>query len=155
MCSSDLTVQFYKNNTAQGATPSFTFTAGTEIFVRGRSDGANPSVTFNFGQRPFAYTAPSGYKALCTQNLPTPTIGATTATQANLYFNPVLYTGDRTDRTITVGFQPDWVWVKPRNNADGHYLMNAVVGTGKYLMTDSTASEVTNANMIANGKDGK
>jgi len=24
----------------------------------------------NFGQRPFAYTAPSGFKALCTQNLP-------------------------------------------------------------------------------------
>jgi hypothetical protein len=29
---------------------------------------------FNFGQRPFAYTAPSGFKALCTTNLPEPTI---------------------------------------------------------------------------------
>jgi hypothetical protein len=28
----------------------------------------------NFGQRPFAYTAPSGFKALCTTNLPEPTI---------------------------------------------------------------------------------
>jgi hypothetical protein len=26
------------------------------------------------GQRPFAYTAPSGFKALCTTNLPEPTI---------------------------------------------------------------------------------
>jgi hypothetical protein len=105
-------------------------------------------VDVNFGQRPFAYTAPSGFKALCTQNLPTPTIGATTATQANLYFNPVLYTGDRTDRTITVGFQPDWVWVKSRNAVDDHYLMNAVVGTGKYLNSNSTASETTNANSL-------
>jgi hypothetical protein len=28
------------------------------------------SYSANFGQRPFAYTAPSGFKALCTQNLP-------------------------------------------------------------------------------------
>jgi hypothetical protein len=28
----------------------------------------------NFGQRAFAYTAPSGFKALCTQNLPEGTI---------------------------------------------------------------------------------
>ena len=106
------------------------------------------SIDANFGQRPFAYTAPSGYKALCTQNLPTPTIGATTATQAGKFFNPVLYTGDRTDRTITVGFQPDWVWVKSRNAVDDHYLMNAVVGTGKYLNSNSTAAETTNANSL-------
>jgi hypothetical protein len=33
----------------------------------------NP-LAVNFGQRPFAYTAPSGFKALCTTNLPEPTI---------------------------------------------------------------------------------
>jgi len=32
------------------------------------------SVDANFGQRPFAYTAPSGFKALCTANLPSTTI---------------------------------------------------------------------------------
>ena len=37
--------------------------------------GRNNTGWANFGQRPFAYTAPSGFKALCTQNLPTPTIG--------------------------------------------------------------------------------
>jgi hypothetical protein len=32
--------------------------------------GSSITITPNFGQRPFAYTAPSGFKALCTQNLP-------------------------------------------------------------------------------------
>jgi hypothetical protein len=36
--------------------------------------GDNITYTFNFGQRPFAYTAPSGYKALCTANLTSTTI---------------------------------------------------------------------------------
>ena len=31
---------------------------------------AGSGCSANFGQRPFAYTAPSGFKALCTQNLP-------------------------------------------------------------------------------------
>lgn len=140
------TLTFYKNGTSQGT--AFSSLSGT-YFPSLQNPGANSIThTFNFGQRPFAYTAPSGYKALCTQNLPTPTIGATTATQANLYFNPVLYTGDRTDRTITVGFQPDWVWVKSRSAADDHYLMNAVVGTGKYLSSNSIAAETTNANSL-------
>jgi hypothetical protein len=32
------------------------------------------SVDFNFGQRPFAYSAPTGFKALCTQNLTSTTV---------------------------------------------------------------------------------
>ena len=138
------TMVFYKNGTSQGTASS----GMTGREWRPMLYATGGTYACNFGQRPFAYTAPSGYKALCTQNLPTPTIGATTATQANLYFNPVLYTGDRTDRTITVGFQPDWVWVKSRNAVDDHYLMNAVVGTGKYLNSNSTAAETTNANSL-------
>jgi hypothetical protein len=102
--------------------------------------------TINLGQRPFAYTAPSGFKALCTQNLPTPTIGATTATQAGKFFNPVLYTGAGGTQSVTgVGFQPDWVWIKSRSNAQPHILTDAVRGVGKMLESDSTAAEVTNA----------
>jgi hypothetical protein len=138
------TLVFYKNGTSQG-----TATSGmTGREWRPMLYASGGTYACNFGQRQFAYTAPSGFKALCTQNLPTPTIGATTATQAGKFFNPVLYTGDRTDRTITVGFQPDWVWVKSRSAADDHYLMNAVVGTGKYLSSNSSASETTNANTL-------
>jgi hypothetical protein len=101
--------------------------------------------THNFGQRPFAYTAPSGFKALNTQNLPTPTIGATPATQAGKFFNPVLYTGNNTVRSITgIGFQPDFTWIKRRDPADGHYLFDSVRGATKFLNSDGTNTETTN-----------
>jgi hypothetical protein len=139
------TLVFYKNGASQGTAFSGLTNGPYLPAILTNNSGAGNSTVYNFGQRPFAYTAPSGFKALCTQNLPTPAIGATTATLATQYFNPVLYTGDRTSRTISVGFQPDWVWVKSRSAADDHYLMNAVVGTGKYLNSNSTAAETTNA----------
>ena len=70
------TVQFYKNNVAQGATPSFTFTAGTELWAAISTDNQVGTKTYalNFGQRPFSYTPPTGFKSLNTYNLPEPTI---------------------------------------------------------------------------------
>ena len=65
------TVQFYKNNVAQGNTPSFTFTAGTELWAFVATDNVAGTKTFNlnFGQRPFAYTPPTGYVALNAYNI--------------------------------------------------------------------------------------
>lgn len=69
-------VYFYKNGTL---VYTITFGSGTvpnlsagvfPCFNNGISSGTTKSVSTNFGQRPFAYTAPSGFKALCTQNLP-------------------------------------------------------------------------------------
>ena len=133
------TVKFYKNNTGQGATNSFTFTAGTALIVRGRSDGANPAATFNFGQRPFAYTAPSGFKALVTTNLPEPTV-----VQGDDYFNTVLYTGTGSSQSITgVGFQPDFVWIKERSGVEDHGLYDAVRGVQQQLESNTTTDETT------------
>ena len=111
--------------------------------------GLSVTMDANFGQRPFAYTAPSGFKALCTQNLPTPTIGATTATQAGKFFNPVLYTGTGSARSVTgIGFQPDWVWTKERSSTSGHYLTDAVRGNTKILTAELTDAEVTSSNAV-------
>jgi hypothetical protein len=136
------TLTFYKNGTTQGT--AYSGLSGT--FAPASGDGATNAWTANFGQRPFAYTAPSGFKALCTTNLPTPTIGATSTTQANDYFNPVLYTGNGTSsNAITgVGFQPDFVWIKPRSLADHHRLTDAVRGVRKTLKTNLTDAESSN-----------
>ena len=136
------TITFYKNGTSQGT--AFTgLTGGFKPQVNGYL--SNPSVSLNFGQRPFAYTAPSGYKALCTQNLPTPTIGATTATQAGTYYNAVLYTGNGSSRSITgLGFQPDFTWIKDRSAGFYHRLADAVRGAGKELYSNDTGAETTN-----------
>jgi hypothetical protein len=120
-------------------------------------DGAGYiSFNANFGQRPFAYTAPSGFKALCTQNLPTPTIGATTATQAGKYFNPVLYTGTGSTRTVTgVGFSPDWVWIKSRSAAYNNRLYDRLRGVENVLQSNSTAAEASDGGgLTAFGSDG-
>jgi len=121
------------------------------VFHTSEGGGTNTSrVQANFGQRPFAYTAPSGFKALCTQNLPTPTIGATSTTQANDYFNPVLYTGTGSTRTVTgVGFQPDFLWIKERSEARDHALFDAVRGAGKYLFSNTTDAEDTATSMMS------
>ena len=135
------TLVFYKNGTSQGT--AFTGITGT-YFASLQNPGANGTMAFNFGQRVFANTAPSGFKALCTQNLPTPTIGATTATQAGKFFNPVLYTGNGTTQTISgVGFQPDLVWCKGRSNAFWHSWIDAVRGRGFASFSNVTNAEFT------------
>jgi len=108
------------------------------------SYGSAANADVNFGQRPFTYTAPSGFKALCTQNLPTPTIGATTATQAGKFFNPVLYTGTGSNLAVTgVGFQPDFIWTKSRSAVDNHVVVDAVRGIGNILIPNSTGAAST------------
>jgi hypothetical protein len=58
------------------------------------------------------------------------------------YFNTVLYSGDNaSDRAITgVGFQPDFVWIKNRNNTNNHLLQDSVRGLN-LLVSNSTAAE--------------
>jgi hypothetical protein len=70
--------------------------------------GTPSSQTINFGQRPFAYTAPSGFKALCTTNLPEPTIA-----DGSTVMDVALYTGNGSTQTISgLNFSPDLVWIK-------------------------------------------
>jgi hypothetical protein len=141
------TITWYRNGSSQGQKTGIA--AGTYfLYTNMGFDSTAQNGSMNFGQRAFAYTAPSGFKALCTQNLPTPTIGATSTTQANDYFNPILWTGDGTNpRSFTgVGFQPDLVWIKSRSNAYGHRLADAVRGVGKELFSNATDAEVTNNN---------
>ena len=61
------------------------------------------------------------------------------------YFNTILYTGDGSSpRSLTgVNFQPDWVWLKKRNDAASHTLYDVVrtAGSTKGIATNSTAQE--------------
>jgi hypothetical protein len=126
------TCQFYKNNVAQGATPSFSFTANSLVYPSFFIDNnvGTRTLAINFGQRPFAYTPPTGFVALNTFNLPTPTIGATASTQANKNFDATLYTGNGTSQSVVNagGFQPDWVWIKMRSGAAGNELFDSARG---------------------------
>jgi hypothetical protein len=127
---------------ATGANPTST-TSMVGLFPF--SNVYSNSVYWNLGQRAFAYTAPSGFKCLVSTNLPvTNGIGSSASTQASDYFNVVTYTGDGSNpRTITgVGFQPDLVWGKTRNQIRNHCLFDAVRGAGS---TSALFSNLTDA----------
>jgi hypothetical protein len=147
------TLTFYKNGVSQGQAFSG-ITAGTYAPSGALySDTVNGSyiadMQYNFGQRPFTYTPPAGFKSLCTTNLPTPTIGATTTTAANKYFDATLYTGNNSTQSVTgVGFQPDFVWIKERDDADDHFLFDAVRGATKFIRSNTTDAEGTLANYL-------
>ena len=139
------TLTFYKNNVSQGTAFSSLNYANGYMMIVSRTGGATAStLVTNFGQRPFSYTPPTGFKALNTTNLPTPTIGATSTTQANDYFDISLYTGTGSSLSITgLQFQPDWVWIKGRSGATDHGLYDAVRGVQKQLESNTTTAETT------------
>jgi hypothetical protein len=142
------TVTFYKNNASQGAISLPTNVPMVAWLTPGANSG---SATANFGQRPFAYTAPSGFKALNTQNLPTPTIGATPATQAGKFFDVLTYTGNgsATQAITGLNFQPDFSWVKNRSNIAWYAVVDAVRTTAVQLDTTTTTDESNSINIKA------
>jgi hypothetical protein len=140
------TVVFYKNNSSQGSI-SITADTYTPAVI---TNQPSHQLALNCGQRPFAYTPPTGFVALNTFNLPTPTIGATASTQANKYMDATLYTGNGSTQSIVnaAGFSPDLVWVKQRNGTGWNILTDIVRGANKQLYTNSTLAEGSDTSMI-------
>ena len=83
----------------------------------------------------------AGFLALCEDNLPAPAIA-----DPGEHFKTVLWTGDGTSgRSITgVGFEPDLVWLKKRNDTTSHNLTDSVRGIGYTLFSDDTSADNTN-----------
>jgi len=83
----------------------------------------------------------------------------TTIDDPSAQFQNKIFTGNATARALTFDgnsdLQPDLVWAKNRDDADGHILTNSTRGTGLYLACDSAAAEVTSSVMFtAFGSDG-
>ena len=134
------TVNFYKNNAAQGTISIADGYNYVMTFGHGQG-GVTATFDANFGQRAFSYTPPTGFKALNSANLPDPTI-----LLPDKHFDTLLYTGSGSSslNNITgLEFQPDWVWGNARNDTIGNILFDAVRGDDKQLSTDITAAEVT------------
>jgi hypothetical protein len=141
----NLTIAFYKNNTLQ--TTQFTaansgLTAGEFYFATGH---INSTSNWNFGQQGFVYTPPSGFVALNTYNLSTPTIP-----NGAVYMAATTYTGTGASLTVAntvngTNFQPDWVWVKGRSGATDHAWYDVLRGTTKQLESNTTTAETTEA----------
>lgn len=152
---------FYKNNNQIGNT----ITGLTGTYLPGIAGQTSSSILMNFGQNPtfsgnttagtftdsngkglFKYQPPSGFLALCEDNLPTPAIA-----NPGRHFRTVLYTGDgNSGRSITgIGFTPDLVWIKGRNNATyDQKVWDSVRGPLIQLEPSSTQQEILVSNSV-------
>ena len=158
-------LRFFQNGNDLGA--AFTGLSGSYKFANFAAGATGTGQTWNFGQDSTFHgqetagttTDKNGFGlfhdaeaanniSLCAANIAEPAIGPNSGLneQADDYFNTVLYTGDgTTSHAITgVGFQPDWVWIKRRNNANPHFVNDSVRGATKDLRPDDTDAETTN-----------
>ena len=157
-------IYFYKNGTVHPNANPFSYTFSDTFFIPAMGNltsGGNQTFTANFGQDStfagaktaqgntdangkgdFYYSVPSGFKALCSANLPNPTI-----LLPNKHFNTLLWSGNgAASRAITgLDFQPDWVWLKSRTNTDYHQAHDAVRGiSAGVLFVNVDAAEDSN-----------
>jgi hypothetical protein len=153
------TLKFYKNNSlihTIGSIPSADYAIAIGFYDTDESGIINFGQDSSFagavtaqgntdanGIGDFYYEPPSGFLALCSANLPEPTIGPNSATQSDDYFKTALYTGTGSSGNAinTVGFQTDWLWIKRRNGATSHRLIDSSRGVDRYLSSDTTNAE--------------
>jgi hypothetical protein len=131
------TLEFFKNNASQGV--AFTGLSGEFMpSIYGGSGTSISTLDINFGQRPFAYTPPTGFKSLCTKNLPVPSIKLPKG-----HFGIVLHStnGAASQPFTGMGFRPGALWSKSRANAYSWLQYDHVRGVGNYLSSNSTAAE--------------
>lgn len=88
-----------------GTNPTFTGLTGQSFWpwVEATAASALATITVDFGQR--GYVPPSGFKPLCTANLPTPVSAA--AKQPGKYYACQSVTHNGTSSTFTLGWNPD------------------------------------------------
>ena len=137
------TLTFYKNGVSQGVAYSSGF-AGKTISPLMQDAANDATAAINFGQRPFAYTPPTGFKALNTQNLPDATIK-----KGNAYFDVVARAGATAPTSVTsLAFQPDLLWTKTRSAVTNHNLFDSARGLSVRLQSDNTGADAAAGSMV-------
>ena len=135
------------DNLTEPQSPSFssynmpvTFNFGQDGSFAGDLTSGIGTATDGNGNGLFKYAPPSGFLALCSANLPEPTIGPNSDTQAVNHFGTLTYTGDgNSTQNIRSGasgiggeidFKPDFTWTKGRIVANSHLLYDSSRGAG-------------------------
>jgi len=139
---------------AQGYRDSRTVNFGQDGSFAGALTGGDVgTATDGNGKGAFKYAPPSGYLALCSANLPDTTIAPNQDEQGSDFNQVVFYDGNSSNsHQITgVGFQPDMVHIKARNQSASHYNIDSTrgIGTGdsfKALAFNSSIGQYTAEN---------
>ena len=127
-----------------GQDPSFGGNKNTPATVNGVTGPFAPSGDAEGTAGLFYYPPPAGALALCTANLADPDIDPAVDDLPEDYMRPVVISGTNADNNnVFVGFQPDLCWLKNRNGASGHMIVDSVRGAGYALQSDNTGQEGT------------
>jgi len=73
----------------------------------------------------------------------------TTINKPSLHFNTKTYAGNGGSQAITgVGFQPDFTWIKHREDVSNHRLFDAIRGVNKNIKSNDTQGEITASDQL-------
>ena len=76
----------------------------------------------------------------------------TTIDDPSVYFQTITYSGNGSSRSITntgnSDLQPDWVWIKERNNAVSHRIFDSSRGVQKRMFSNNSDAESTQSNSL-------
>ena len=155
-------IYVWKNGVAQnsadpGAGTGYTYeyTVPTEDAFICTTGNTSSRITVNPLEGDFDDSVTTGYIDFSTSSMDDPSIADPTK-----HFNTVLYSGDGTSsRTITgVGFQPDLMWLKARNQSSYNRLHDSVRGgdgSRMYVLgSNLTAAESTDTSILSLASDG-
>jgi hypothetical protein len=136
------TISFYQNNSLIYTLTGMSFTGPLFVTIGACTGSLTSQSSVNFGQQGFTYTPPSGYKALNTYNLPTPTIA-----QGNAYMNAVLQLGSAVNTGANLfaqsGYTYGLAWGKDRTSSNNNQLVDTVRGTSNVIQSNTTSAETT------------
>ena len=101
----------------------------------------------------FFYAPPTGFKALCSLNLPP---SSSPVIRPKRHFDTILYTGNNSTNNITgLEFEPDMIWIKSRGQNYPPYIFDRLRDNfGDNLRTDSNAQEPTDGTALTGAFDG-
>ena len=134
------TLEFFKNNVSQVELTGLTDELMTPFLYSGSTDVWD----INFGQLPFAYTPPTGFKALNTYNLPDSTVA-----DGSKHFDIVTRAGTGSTYSVSsLSFAPDLVWFKSRSTTYDNNLQDRLRGTNQTLASNNTDEEKTRADSV-------
>ena len=139
-CSVDTngTVKFYKNGTEIHSF-SATLVAGDTYMPIYSVNGATSTEKWEvrFGSTGISHQ-PAGFSLLRTSDMADPTIA-----DPSDYFQAVLDTGANIKTTAEALYTDQLEWIKDRDNANNHQLIDSVRGTSAVLQSNTTAAETT------------
>lgn len=139
--SSPKTLEFFLNGVSQGVLQDGThINLGDKAWGPGASTYYSSIASYNFGQFDFTYTPPSGFLALCSENLPDPTFDPRVGESPQDAFNVYTDTGANILSTAQSDYSDGLFWIKDyQNPSTDHQLLNTVTNT--VLESNTTDAE--------------